>query len=128
MKIVNNHAIVVQEYFQLRVTEWLDTVGKSIFGIKHYWIRYEFTPGRGQIHAHLFAIADDQEIYKLAHDASWHGDNPSNESRDAIFAEWAEAKFGLSASVDDGFDDIELDKENMPTSVCWTVYRSWDEW
>ena len=116
-KIVNDHAIVVQEYFQLRVEEWLDTVGKTIFGIQHYWIRYEFTPGRGQIHAHLLAIADDQDIYKLAHDVSRHNDDSSSNTKGSIFAEWAEKKIGLTASVDDGFDDLELNKENMPTTV-----------
>ena len=116
-KIVNDHAIVVQEYFQMRVEEWLDTVGKAVFGIQHYWIRYEFTPGRGQIHAHLLAIADDQDIYKLAHDVSRHSEDSSSNTKGSIFAEWAEKKIGLTASVDDGFNDLELNKENMPTTV-----------
>ena len=116
-KIVNDHAIVVQEYFQCRVVEWLDTVGKTIFGIKHYWIRYEFTPGRGQIHAHLLAIADDQEIYKLAHDVSRQADAVPDHTRGSIFADWAAKKIGLTASVKDGFDDLELEKENMPTCL-----------
>ena len=58
VQLANNYAIVIQEHFQKRVVTWLETVGKDIFGIKHYWIRYEFAPGRGQIHAHywLFPI------------------------------------------------------------------------
>ena len=66
-RIVNDYAIVIQEYFQRRVETWLDTVGKEIFGIKHHWVRYEFAPGRGQIHAHLLAISEDQSIYDLCH-------------------------------------------------------------
>ena len=116
-KIVNDYAVVVQEYFQSRVIEWLDSVGKIIFGIEHYWIRYEFTPGRGQIHAHLLAISDEQEIYKLAHDVSRHGERNSHTTRATIFAEWAEKKFGLTASVEDGFDDIDFENNTMPTSL-----------
>ena len=87
---------------------------------KHYWIRYEFTPGRGQIHAHFLAIADDQEIYKLAHDVFRQAEAVPNHTRGSIFAEWAEKKIGLTASVKDGFDDLELEKENMPTtSLCF---------
>ena len=67
LQTVNDFAVVIQEYFQERVVTWLDTVGKAIFGIKHYWVRYEFAPGRGQIHAHLLAIPEDQSIYKSAH-------------------------------------------------------------
>ena len=118
-QLVNDHAVVVQEYFQERVVEWLDTVGKAIFGIEHYWIRYEFTPGRGQIHAHLLAISDDQDIYKLAHDAKKQ--EPDGDlTRAEIFAEWAESKFGLTATVSPDFDSIELNKANMPTSVRFT--------
>ncbi len=68
VEIVNDYTIVIQEYFQLRTEEWLETVGKKIFGIKHYWVRYEFAPGRGQIHAHLLAIPEDQSIYRLCHE------------------------------------------------------------
>ena len=45
LQTVNDFANVIQEYFQERVVSWLDTVGKAIFDIKHYWIRYEFAPG-----------------------------------------------------------------------------------
>jgi len=53
---MNAHSGVVQEFFQIRVKEWLETVGRRIFNIGHYWVRYEFAPSRGQIHAHLLAI------------------------------------------------------------------------
>lgn len=38
-KLLNEYTIVVQEYFQKRVVNWLETVGKKIFGIEHYWVR-----------------------------------------------------------------------------------------
>ena len=118
--IVNDHTIVVQEYFQERVIQWLDTVGKTVFDIQHYWIRYEFTPGRGQIHAHLLAITNNQDMCKLVHDAKHDNSNDGYSdhlSREKIISDWAQEKFRLTASVADYFDDIEMDKETMPTTV-----------
>ena len=60
--LINDFTLVVQEYFQARMELWLDTVGRTVFGIKHYWLRYEFAPGRGQIHAHMLAIPDDKTM------------------------------------------------------------------
>jgi hypothetical protein len=55
-KLVEMYSVVVQEFFQIRVQHWIDTIGKQIFRIKHYYIRYEFAKGRGMIHAHILAI------------------------------------------------------------------------
>ncbi len=62
--LANKYSIVVQEYFQERVKVFLETVGKKIFGIDHYWVRYEFSPSRGQIHDHLLAICSKCTIQK----------------------------------------------------------------
>ena len=62
VQIVNDHSIVIQEYFQKRTITWLETVGKEILDIKHFWVRSEFAPGRGQIHAHLLAIPNNHDI------------------------------------------------------------------
>ena len=59
VQLVNDYTLVVQEYFQERVKIWLSTIGTKIFHIKHYWLRYEFAPSRGQIHAHILAINED---------------------------------------------------------------------
>lgn len=114
-QLVNDFSIVIQEYFQERVVVWLDTVGKEIFGIKHYWIRYEFAPGRGQIHAHLLAITDDQSIYEIAHNGLRQGEDHNDAIRAEIFHEWAARKFGLTASVDDDFNSFNVRKEENPT-------------
>jgi len=58
-KALNNYCIVVQEFFHLRVGAFLDTIGFHIFGIKHYWGRFEFAKSRGQIHLHLLGIVED---------------------------------------------------------------------
>ncbi len=31
----------------------------KVFGITHYWVRFEFSKSRGQIHLHLLAIIGD---------------------------------------------------------------------
>jgi len=102
IQLINDYTIVVQEYFQKRTEAWLETVGKEVFDIKHYWARYEFAPGRGQIHVHLLAIPNDHDIYTLCHSDS---KKPNGEQlRAERLANWAEEKFGMTASVDAEFD------------------------
>jgi hypothetical protein len=63
---VDEYSIVIQEFFEKRVEIWLETVGHGVFDIKHYWLRYEFAPSRGQVHAHLLAICDSLKGKKEA--------------------------------------------------------------
>jgi len=115
-KILNEYALVVQEYFQQRVEIWLRTVGKVVFGIKHYWARYEFAPGRGQIHTHLLAITNDNSIHEQCH-LDLKREN-GKEIRAKRLADWAERKFGLTASVSSNFDNIctEVHPSSLPYS------------
>jgi hypothetical protein len=46
LRLVDEYSVVIQEFFQKRVEIWLETVGKKILRIKHYWGRFEFTPAR----------------------------------------------------------------------------------
>jgi hypothetical protein len=73
-KLLNDYCIVVQEFFQARVEAWFETVGKSVFNIEHYWIRYEFAPGRGQIHAHVLCISNDKHLRTLTNIAGVDAD------------------------------------------------------
>lgn len=114
-KLVNEYSIVIQEYFQRRVEIWLETVGHKLFGIEHYWVRYEFAPGRGQIHAHLLAIPKDQSIYELCYSVRKEVDGDTK--RAEYMAEWASKKFGLTASVEPGFDAIQVDKSESPSMI-----------
>lgn len=114
-RILNDYCIVVQEYFQERVKIWLDTVGKEILGIKHYWVRYEFAPGRGQIHAHLLAIPKDHNIYKLCHNDLKFADG--NEARAERLSKWAKDTMGMTAEVSDSFDDRTTDPKDSPSTI-----------
>ena len=68
VKNVNNMTIVVQEYFQKRVEHWIAKIGRPIFKITDYWLRYEFAPSRGQIHCHMLAITSHNKLLKEAMD------------------------------------------------------------
>lgn len=92
IQLMNEYTIVVQEYFQKRVEMWIDTVGKDIFGIQHYWLRYEFAPGRGQIHAHIIAISDDKAVLYSMHE---HRNNAKKQAE--ILSTWASEKMKLTA-------------------------------
>lgn len=118
VQLVNQYALVVQEYFQHKVTTWLDTVGKELLGIEHYWIRYEFTPGRGQIHAHLLATSQDRFIYPMMARA-WQRDK-TGKLREQRLAHWASNRFGMTASVREGFDEIDKSKITNPTTLRFT--------
>jgi len=112
--IINEYAIVVQEYFQLRVQAWLDTVGKDLLHIKHHWLRFEFAPSRGQIHAHMLAICDNLEMLNACNDLK----NEPTELA-SYLSGWMEDTLGMTASFDTKFVD-ELDgtsKSQHPSTV-----------
>jgi Helitron helicase-like domain at N-terminus len=111
--LLNEYSLVVQEYFQIRVKLWLEKVGKPIFGIEHYWVRFEFAPGRGQIHAHLLAVSNHMSVYEDCW-KDMQKETGGEERRANRLAEWASSRYGMTASVDEGFEDIVVDRENSP--------------
>lgn len=112
-QILNDYAIVVQEYFQKRVELWLEIVGKKILDIAHYYVRYEFAPGRGQIHAHLLAIIKDKTVLRLLH----HDKQISTEKRDERLADWAEKTLGLTASMDETLPQPDILPSESPCTI-----------
>jgi hypothetical protein len=63
VKAVNDYSIVIQEYFQSRVTDFLENYAKQVFGIEHYFTRFEFAKSMGQMHVHLLAVlGESQEL------------------------------------------------------------------
>lgn len=114
-EILNDYSIVVQEYFQLRFQAWMDTCGRLIFGIEHWWGRFEFTPGRGQIHIHFLAVRRHQNILKICYDML--KETNGNTNRDKYLAEWAHQHFGLTANVQDGFDQLQISTNNSPCTI-----------
>lgn len=115
VKYVNTYAIVVQEYFQLRINIWLETVGKSVFKIKHHWLRYEFAASRGQIHAHMLAICDIDKI-ELLLDCENYEDKIS---RTEIISQWAEKCFAMTACLDSQHESLPIDDKH-PSSIKYS--------
>ena len=88
-----DYTSIVQYYFQQRVNAWMETVGKTIFKIVHYWLRYEFAKGRGQIHANLLAITSNG--YLLQHDIA----NADDEQQKInILSTYARNDLGMTAN------------------------------
>jgi hypothetical protein len=104
--LVHEYTVVIQEYFQLRVKNWFETVGKKAFGIKHYWLRFEFAPGRGQIHAHTLLILDNmatqEHIYKMRREAD--STIAADQYHASILEEWAKRHFAMTASIPSNTD------------------------
>ena len=94
-KWINDYSIVVQEYFQKRVSFWLKTIGTKNFHIEHHWLRFEFAPSRGQIHAHMLVVCNKQFIKPL-HDMM--DSHPQRKTQ--ILNDWLEATMKMTASVD----------------------------
>ena len=117
VKNVNDMTIVVQEYFQKRIENWLVKVGKPIFKIAEYWLRYEFAPTRGQIHCHMLAITDHNVILKQVMDECG-----SVKGMTTFLAQWMQQSFGMTAEMpqisNDGVDvDVEL-LINVDEKIC----------
>lgn len=99
IQLVNDYTLIIQEYFQERVKIWLETVGRKIFRIKHYWLRYEFAPSRGQIHAHMLVISDFRKVFDIAHTLNG---NKALKARFLSF--WAEKCLGLTCNPCEEYD------------------------
>jgi hypothetical protein len=98
VKIVNDCTLIVQEYFQERVKVWLKTVGKRIFKIKHYWLRFAFAPSRGQIHAHFIAITDFNEVFYRYSQLG-----PHTEAQAEFLKLWSEESLRIICDVGEDF-------------------------
>jgi hypothetical protein len=76
VRAVNDYSIIIQEYFQARVSDFLKNYAKELFGINHYYARFEFAKIRGQIHVHMLAMLGKNSsiielndlVYKERHD------------------------------------------------------------
>jgi hypothetical protein len=92
---VNDYSIVIQEYFQARVLDFLRNDAKEVFGIHNYYARFEFAKSRGQIHVHMLAMLGNKSsiielndlVYKEIHDV---------EKQAQVADDWMTNVFGLT--------------------------------
>jgi hypothetical protein len=115
VRIINDYTLVVQEFFQTRVSIWLSTVGTHVFKIKHHWCRFEFAPSRGQVHAHLLAIADFGSFFSHIHK------KVPVEKRADVLALWAGEQLGLRNSfISEQCEDTTMDSPIHPCASSYT--------
>jgi hypothetical protein len=108
--LVDEYSLVIQEFFQKRVALWLETVGKVVFDIKHHWVRFEFAPARGQIHAHLLAICGKQSF-----NIAMHKLKDDKEAQAIFLQNWSKKAYDYSAEVDvDAFKSLDMSKDDNP--------------
>jgi hypothetical protein len=81
VRAVNDYCIIIQEYFQALLSDFLEKYAKEVFGIHHYYTRFEFAKSRGQIHVHILAMLGKKSniielndlVYKEIHDVEKTG-------------------------------------------------------
>ena len=93
VQLVNDYTLIVQEYFQERVKIWLSTIGAKVFHIKYYWLRYEFAPSRGQIHAHMLAIHDNPKVME-----PYYTNTSDKKKQEEFLYKWMTEELGMTAS------------------------------
>jgi hypothetical protein len=122
--IINEHSIVVQEYFHQRVKIWLKTVGKDLLGINHHWLRFEFAPSRGQIHIHMLAICDNLELQQKCHEIY-----EDKKELASYLASWLEDTCGMTASCNPVFvsELAESTGNPHPSTLNFSDIPSCDE-
>ncbi len=97
------HPLFVNEYFMRMAKSFMATVIKTALGIEHYWGRVEFAPGRGAIHLHIVAIANDMAYLQDFFHAK------TTEDKAAVVNKYVQEHLDMTAGV-----DINDDKQRRP--------------
>ena len=95
--LVDTYTAIIQEYFQLRLDNWMETIGKDVFEIKYYWGRFEFTKGRGQIHAHVLGIPSNLHLLHTFYEM-WKI-NKDEKKATQLLSEYVRDRFDLSEEL-----------------------------
>lgn len=93
--LLDKYTARVQEFFHHRMDNWLETVGTMVFNINHYYLRFEFAKGRGQIHAHMVAITSDNAFLVPFFDS--YVTKNDLEGGVQVYTDYAEQQLGLTA-------------------------------
>jgi hypothetical protein len=111
-RYINEFTLVIQEYFQIRVKQWLTTIGKPLFKINHHWLRFEFAPGHN---AHMLAIADIKDVMRYAYDLHSNG---HTQLHTELLGRWAQYTFSMTcnATTDGELDQRTCSNQNHPAS------------
>lgn len=91
-KAIKEYGMVIEEFFIQKVDHWLNHYAKHVFGVNHYFVRFEFTEGRGEIHAHILCAANNLDVYDRAYKCD------DKVAKVKIFEEYATEVLGLTAT------------------------------
>jgi len=114
VQIVNDYTLIVQEYFQERVKVWLSTIGTKIFHIKYYWLRYEFAPSRGQIHAHMLAIHDNPNVME-----PYYSNSQNKKKQEEFLHQWMTEELGITAWLPEHLSRSTFEKQPHPSKILY---------
>jgi hypothetical protein len=119
------HPLFVSKYFMRRAKSFMATVIKMALGIEHYWGRVQFAPGRGAIHLHIVAIANDMAYLQDYFHAK------TTEDKAAVVNKYAREHLDMTAVVDINDDEqrgqnIEILLLKKNTSNPQTKKRIYD--
>ena len=64
-----------------------------MFHIKYYWLRYEFAPSRGQIHAHILVIHDNPKVME-----PYYSNIGNKKKQEEFLHKWMTEELGMTAS------------------------------
>lgn len=93
--LIDKYSAIVQEFFQIKMDNWLETVGRKVFRINSYFLRFEFTKGRGQIHAHILACTMDYSV--MLKFGSLYRNDPTYATR--FIADFVRHRYDLSCEM-----------------------------
>ena len=116
VQLVNDFTLVIQELFQTCVKIWLETVGIFFFGISHYWLRYEFAPSRGQIHAHMLVISKFKDVFHQLYQMK-----EDQKEQAKCIQKWLEKQFKMTCNVPEDYQQqFVKDKAKHPAKTYFT--------
>lgn len=119
-KVSKLFSVLVQDFFQERVDEWIKTVGKNVFGIEYFWARFEFAKGRGQIHLHLLAIVNNRHHQKQFFQLK---KKKGIEEATKVLTTYAREVLGLIAEHPAVLDtDSIKDHPKVSSKTCWNIF------
>jgi hypothetical protein len=120
---MTDYSIIIQEYFQARVKDFLENYAKEVFGIHHYYTRFEFAKICGKIHVHVLEMLGKKSrsielnhlVYKERHFV---------EKEAQVDVYWMVNVFGLN-SIHPGtstYGVLDRTKIGKPEGTCVTHF------
>ena len=114
VQIVNDYTLIVQEYFQERIKIWLSSIGIKVFHVKHYWLRYEFAPSRGQIHAHILAIHENPYVLQ-----PYYLYRTNKKQQEEFLYRWITEELGITAWFPENLLNSNFDTIPHPSKMLY---------